>query len=79
MEYIVVMATALYEKCYFKSSVYPFAQIPCSDPIEELFSEADICGVKVFLGNGFYGDWRKADHNIKSKEAIDRSFRAMEE
>ena len=34
MEYIVVMATALYDKCYFKSSVFPFADIPCQDPIE---------------------------------------------
>ena len=79
MEYIVVMATALYDKCYFKSSVFPFAQIPCTDPIEELLCEADNCGVKVFLGNGFYGDWRKASQNITSKEVIDRSFRAMEE
>lgn len=79
MEYIVVMATALYDRCYFKSSVFPFAEIPCKDPIEELLCEADICGVKVFLGNGFYGDWRKADKNITSKEVIDRSFRAMEE
>lgn len=79
MEYIVVMATALYDKCYFKSSVFPFAQIPCTDPVEELLCEADKCGVKVFLGNGFYGDWRKASQNITSKEVIDRSFRAMEE
>lgn len=79
MEYVVVMATALYEKCYFKSSVFPFADIPCADPIEEILSEADACGVKVFLGNGFYGDWRKANQNITSKEVIDRSFKAMEE
>ena len=79
MGYIVVMATALYEKCYFKSSVFPFADIPCSDPIEELLNEADNCNIKVFLGNGFYGDWRKANENITSKEVIDRSFRAMEE
>lgn len=79
MEYVVVMATALYEKCYFQSSVFPFADIPCTDPIEELLCEADDCGVKVFLGNGFYGDWRKANFNITSKEVIDRSFRAMEE
>lgn len=79
MEYIVVMATALYEKCYFKSSVFPFADIPCSDPIEELLDEADKYNIKVFLGNGFYGDWRKANQNIKSQEVIDRSFRAMEE
>lgn len=79
MEYIVVMATALYDKCYFKSAVFPFADTLCPDPIEEILSEADKCGVKVFLGNGFYGDWRKAGQNIKSQEVIDRSFRAMEE
>ncbi len=79
MEYIVVMATALYERCYFSSSVFPFADMPCEDPIEEILSEADECGVKVFLGNGFYGDWRKAGENIKSQAVIDRSFRAMDE
>ena len=79
MEYIVVMATALYERCYFRSSVFPFADMPCEDPIEEILSEADKCGVKVFLGNGFYGDWRKAGENIKSQAVIDRSFKAMDE
>ena len=79
MEYIVLMATALYEKSYFKSSVFPFADIPCTDPIEELLCEADKCNIKVFLGNGFYGDWRKANHNITSKDVINRSFKAMEE
>lgn len=79
MEYIVIMATALYDKCYFKSSVFPFVDIPCSDPIEEVLCEADKCNIKVFLGNGFYGNWRKANYNIKSKEVIDRSFMAMEE
>lgn len=79
MEYIVVMATALYERCYFKSSVFPLAEMPCEDPIEEILCEADERGVKVFLGNGFYGDWRKAGENIKSQAVIDRSFRAMDE
>ena len=79
MEYIVVMATALYDRCYFKSSVFPFADIPCADPIEELLDEADKCNIKVFLGNGFYGDWRKANYNIKSQEVISLSFKAMEE
>lgn len=79
MEYIVVMATALYDRCYFKSKVFPFADMPCSDPIEEILDEADKCGVKVFLGNGFYGDWRKANYNIKSQEVISKSFAAMEE
>lgn len=79
MEYIVIMATALYEKCYFKSSVYPFCDIPCADPIEEILDEADKLGVKVFIGNGFYGNWRKAHQNITDKEVISRSFTAMQE
>lgn len=79
MEYVVLMATALYDRCYFKSEVFPFADTLCDDPIEALLSEADECGIKVFLGNGFYGDWRKPNYNIKTKEVIDRSFRAMEE
>ena len=79
MEYIVLMATALYDKCYFRSSVFPFADIPCSDPIEAILSAADEYGVKVFLGNGFYGDWRKAARNIKDEAVISRSFKAMEE
>ena len=57
MEYIVVMATALYDKCYVKSSDFPFAETLWEDPIEEILDEADKCGVKVFLGNGFYGDY----------------------
>lgn len=79
MEYIVLMATALYDKCYFKSSVFPFADIPCSDPIEAILSAADEYGINVFLGNGFYGDWRKANRNIKDQQVISRSFKAMEE
>ena len=79
MEYIVLMSTALYDKCYFRSSVFPFADIPCSDPIEAILSAADEYNIKVFLGNGFYGDWRKANRNIKNEEVICRSFKAMEE
>ena len=79
MEYIVIMATALYESCFFPSTVYPKADTPCADPIEEILDEADKCGVKVFLGNGFYGDWRKAGQNIRSEDVIRRSFKAMEE
>ena len=79
MEYVVVMATALYEKCYFKSSIFPFENMPCSDPIEEILDEADRLDIKVLLGNGFYGDWHKPKYNITTKEVIDLSFKAMEE
>ncbi len=79
MEYVVVMATALYDKCFFSSSVFPKWQLGCEDALEELFSQADECGIKVFLGNGFYGDWRKAADNIRSEQVLARCFTAMDE
>ena len=79
MEYVVVMATALYETCFYESKIFPLADTLCPDPIEQILREADTLGIKVFLGNGFYGDWRKPKTNITSKEIIDRSFMAMDE
>lgn len=79
MEYIIIMATALFDHCYFDSEVFPRADIPCADPIEAVLDEADKLGIKVFLGNGFYGDWTKPGVNITSEEVLNRTFRAMDE
>lgn len=79
MEYIIIMATALFDRCYFDSEVFPRADIPCSDPIEAVLDEADKLNINVFLGNGFYGDWTKPSVNITSEEVLDRTFRAMDE
>lgn len=79
MEYIVIMATALFDRCYFDSEVFPRADIPCADPIEAVLDEADKLNIKVFLGNGFYGDWTKPSVNITSDEVLSRTFRAMDE
>lgn len=79
MEYIIIMATALFDRCYFDSEVFPRADIPCADPIEAVLDEADKLNINVFLGNGFYGDWTKPSVNITSEEVLDRTFRAMDE
>lgn len=79
MEYIIIMATALFDRCYFDSEVFPRADIPCADPIEAVLDEADKLNINVFLGNGFYGDWTKPSINITSEEVLDRTFRAMDE
>ncbi len=79
MEYAVIMATALYDRCFFESSVFPRWELRCENALEEIFDEADKCSVKIFLGNGFYGDWRKASENIKSERVLALSFQAMDE
>ena len=79
MEYIVLMASAINSEAYYQSSIFPNAGLTCENPIEILLSQADKCGIKVFMSNGFYGDWRQARRNISDKTVINRSLKAMNE
>ncbi len=79
MEFIVLMAAALYERAYFKTNLFPPAETAVSDPLETLLTAADETGLKVFVSNGFFGDWRRAGRNIRDREVISKSLRAMSE
>lgn len=79
MEYIVLMASAIDSEAYYQSSVFPGAGLACGNPVETLLSQADQCGLKVFISNGFYGDWRKTRKNISDKTVVARSLKAMNE
>lgn len=79
MEYIVLLASALNSESYYHSSIFPSAPLKCENPVEVLLSQADKCGLKVFMSNGFYGDWRKARKNILDKAVVARSLKAMNE
>ncbi len=58
MKYAALLCTSLYNKTYFKSSVFPQRwELACQDPIEVILDEADKVGLNIFLSNGFYGDW----------------------
>jgi hypothetical protein len=58
MEYLVLMATALYYRSFFPTQIFPAWHLACTDPLEAVLSAADKYGVKFFIGGGFYGDWR---------------------
>ena len=57
MEYLVLMATALYYRAFFKTNIFPPWRLACADPMEAVLTAADKYGVKFFIGGGFYGDW----------------------
>ena len=63
MEYLVLMATALYFRSFYRSAtVYPQRwKMACDDPLEAVLSAADKYGIKFFIGAGFYGDWESDD------------------
>lgn len=57
IEYLVLLASALYEEAYYNSSIYPRAKLNCADPMEAIFAAADKYNMKFFVSGGFFGDW----------------------
>ena len=58
LDTLVLMATAIYHRAFFDTSIYAKLQMGCDDPLEAVLSAADNLGVMFFIGGGFYGDWR---------------------
>ena len=73
MKYIVLMCSSLvYEdeaRAYFKTDIYPFADIAAKDPVAALLRAAGRNGIKVFLSCGFYGFWENARGKIPDSTA----------
>lgn len=78
MEYMVLMATALYYRAFYDTPVFPKWQLACPDPLETVLSAADQCGIKFFIGGGFYGDW-ESETTISDPVAGKKRVRSIEE
>ena len=57
----------------------PRHKLGSDDPLEVVLSAADRHGVRFFIGNGFFGDWRKAEFLMTDPEVTRLRFRAMAE
>lgn len=83
MKYIVLLCSSLvYEDSavsYFKTDIYPFADMAAKDPLGSVMRAAERNGMKVFLSGGFYGVWTHTVENMESPEVKARAFRAMEQ
>lgn len=78
MEYLVLMATALYYRSFFRTTIFPQWRLACPDPIEAVLSAADKYGIKFFIGGGFYGDW-ESPHIVTDPVASKKRLQAIEE
>lgn len=58
LEFLVLMATALYYRSFYETTIYPKWQMGCPDPLESVLAAADKYKVKFFVGAGFYGNWQ---------------------
>lgn len=78
MEYLVLMATAVYYRAFYDTKIFPKWHLGCADPIEAVLSAADKYKIKFFIGGGFYGDW-ESDQTITDPVATRKRLRSMEE
>ena len=78
MEYLVLMATAVYYRAFYDTAIYPKWKLACDDPLEAVLTAADDCGVKFFIGGGFYGDWL-SDKTIVDPVAMRQRLQSLEE
>ncbi len=78
IDQIALLATALKDKAYFKTDIFPERwQLAVDDPIEIVLDEADKIGLDVYLSTGFYGNWRAPEVNMTDPEILTRMLRAM--
>lgn len=79
MRYVVLLATALHFKAYYKTDLFPKWKIGCEDPIEVLLDEADTQGMHVFVSTGFYGDWMDPVGNMTDPAVLKKMLTAINE
>jgi hypothetical protein len=78
LEYLVLMATALYYRAFYDTKIFPKWELACADPLEAVLSAADKYSVKFFIGAGFYGDWT-SDTTISDPVAAKKRLQSIEE
>lgn len=78
MDTLVLMATCMYDECYYDGGIFPYAkQLKCKKCLEVLLDEADKTNQNVFLSAGFYNDWLQPKFNTTDPDIIKRSLDAM--
>ena len=79
MEYLVLMAVANDGKTFYPSKLQPQYEYACADPLEAVLSAADECGIKFFVSNDFWLDWREGTKMMKDLEVAKLREKGMEE
>ena len=79
LEYLVLMHSALNSKTFYRSVHFESFPMATDEPMEVMFQAADRLGMKIFVGNDFFGEWRYADRMFFDREVARRREIAMEE
>lgn len=81
LTHLVLMNVACRSKAFYPSEIYPTFGLACCDPIEAVLNAADRCGIKFFVGAGFFGSlrWGLQKKLLTDPKIEKRRLRAMGE
>lgn len=79
IEYLVLLEVADNAKVFYPSKLAPQIIYQCDDPLEAVLSAADEFGIKFFIGNDFWGDWRDQNKLFTDPDIYKIRVASMEE
>ncbi len=79
IKYLVLLDVAIYGKSFYPSKLLPQHTLGCADPLEVALQAADKYGLRFFISNGFFGDWRNPVALMKDPKIHVLRIKAMEE
>lgn len=79
IKYLVLLDVAIYGKSFYPSKLLPQHALGCIDPLEVALTAADKYGLKFFISNGFFGDWRNPALLMKDQKIHELRVKGMEE
>lgn len=79
IEYLVLLEVADNGKVFYPSVLAPQIKYQCDDPLEAVLSAADEFGIKFFIGNDFWGDWRDQHKLFTDPDIFKIRVASMEE
>ena len=78
-EYAVMLSVAYEGKTYYPSSLQPRHDFVCDDPLEAVLAAADECGMKFFISNDYWSDWRQVEKGMTEEDTWQIREKGMEE
>ncbi len=79
LRYLVLLDVAIYDKSFYPTSLLPKHEMGCEDPLEVVLTAADKYGIRFFVSNGFFGEWRNPAMLMKDPEVNKLRVKAMNE
>ena len=79
LEYLVMLSVAYEGKTYYPSNLQERHDFVCEDPMEAVLSAADECGIKFFISNDYWDNWRAVEKAMKEDSIWRLREKGMEE